>query len=402
VEGYMDVLALTRAGVDNVVAALGTALTDYQARAIGRYADTVDILMDNDRAGRDASLRARDILDKIAIETRFILLKGAKDPDEYISTFGCERLVSALDEKLDATEYQLELLKLDADTVIGMPEADYRNKALDLLSAEPDIVKRELYSGRLAKELQINTRAIREEVERRHNETKSDPRAVSSRQGESRRGDVKGEGRRSLRGHDEDEIFILMMIADNTQLIHVKPKVPKSKLAGYALSGDTDAFLSSERATAPLAASDFRDGFLRQVADLSIKEAKSGGLTLASLHAIVDNTWETYKKKSVDDEREDPSFDVPDLIHAKIGQQFNTYNASERSKASLEGIYLQRLTHLRLWEWEREASFIHKKAGELEMAGSDQEAAEHYAQAAKLTTAAQAFRMITQGENNRE
>lgn len=398
VEGYFDVIALAKVGMDNVVAPLGTALTDYQARAIGRHADTVNLLMDNDRAGRDASLRARTILENKGIATRFILLKGAKDPDEYFSSFGCERLTAALSETLDATEYQLALLKLDVDSVLGMPSADYRNGALDLLAAEPDIVKRELYSGRLAKELQINRRAIREEVERRHNVMKAGPRGAVSQQRDLRRGNVRRDNRRKLRKYNEDEIFILMMLADNTQLIHIKPSVPKAKLGGYALSDDTGAFLSSEQATAPLSASDFGNGFLREVAALSIIEAAKGSLTLAALHANIDNIWETNENKLSDDERDDSAPDVPELVHSMVQQQFNAYDASELSKQSLGRVYLQRLIHLRLSQWERQATIINRKAGELEMAGSDKEAAEHYANAVTLTTAAQVFRMITQGE----
>ena len=61
---FMDVLALAKAGIDWAVAPLGTALTSFQAQAIRRYVDQMHILMDGDRAGREASLRAGQLLEK--------------------------------------------------------------------------------------------------------------------------------------------------------------------------------------------------------------------------------------------------------------------------------------------------------------------------------------------------
>ena len=81
VEGYMDLISLYQYGIRNVVATLGTALTDGQGSLIKRYADTVIISYDSDEAGIKATLRAIEILNKLDINVKVLNLKECKDPD---------------------------------------------------------------------------------------------------------------------------------------------------------------------------------------------------------------------------------------------------------------------------------------------------------------------------------
>ena len=84
VEGYMDCISLYQNGIKNVVASLGTALTDGQARLMLRYTNKVIIGYDSDAAGTNATIRGLDILKNMGADLRVLRLKGAKDPDEYI------------------------------------------------------------------------------------------------------------------------------------------------------------------------------------------------------------------------------------------------------------------------------------------------------------------------------
>jgi DNA primase len=83
VEGYMDALALRRVGVPGVVATLGTALTEEQARVMKRYAPEVWVAYDGDSPGQKATLRALDILEAAGIPCRALVSDGL-DPDDYI------------------------------------------------------------------------------------------------------------------------------------------------------------------------------------------------------------------------------------------------------------------------------------------------------------------------------
>ena len=88
VEGYMDTVSLRKYGVQGVVATLGTALTEEQARLMKRYAPEVWISYDGDAAGQKAALRALDILDNQDIPARVIDYPAGMDPDDFIKANG--------------------------------------------------------------------------------------------------------------------------------------------------------------------------------------------------------------------------------------------------------------------------------------------------------------------------
>ncbi len=88
VEGYMDTVSLRKYGVAGVVATLGTALTEEQARLIKRYAPEVWISYDGDGAGRKAALRALDIFDSQDMKARVIDYPGGMDPDDFVKANG--------------------------------------------------------------------------------------------------------------------------------------------------------------------------------------------------------------------------------------------------------------------------------------------------------------------------
>ena len=88
VEGYMDVVSLRQQGVQGVVATLGTALTEEQARLIKRYAPEVWVCYDGDSAGQKAILRALDIFDSQEVPARVIDIPGGMDPDDFVKANG--------------------------------------------------------------------------------------------------------------------------------------------------------------------------------------------------------------------------------------------------------------------------------------------------------------------------
>ncbi len=119
VEGYMDVIALTQAGLPGVCATLGTALTIEQARLLKRYAPEIWVSYDGDAAGQKAIMRALEIFDQENIKSRVLAFPGGMDPDEYIREYGLERLEQL--EPLDATTYRMrhEMQNHDLSTQEG-------------------------------------------------------------------------------------------------------------------------------------------------------------------------------------------------------------------------------------------------------------------------------------------
>lgn len=92
VEGYMDFLALFQVGITNVVATLGTALTDDHAKVLGRLAKSVVVLFDGDSAGIEATERSLSVLLRAGLAPKTVQLPDRKDPDEFIAEKGVESL----------------------------------------------------------------------------------------------------------------------------------------------------------------------------------------------------------------------------------------------------------------------------------------------------------------------
>ncbi len=150
VEGYMDTVSLRKYGVAGVVATLGTALTEEQARLIKRYAPEVWISYDGDGAGRKAALRALDIFDSQDMKARVIDYPGGMDPDDFVKANGLAGF-DAL-PKYGATEYRMMRARddLDVSTQEGMTQ--YAMRCCEILKKVRSPIERENYLRRLANE----------------------------------------------------------------------------------------------------------------------------------------------------------------------------------------------------------------------------------------------------------
>ena len=394
VEGYMDVLALAKAGISGAVAPLGTALTSHQAKLIGRYVETVSILMDSDRAGVEAALRAGELLEETGIRAEYILLKDAKDPDDYLRAFGPQRLTAALNITFDRTGYRLALLKQQTEDAIGVPKRTYRDKALDLLAQEPDSTRRELYGGHLAKELHISRRAVGEEIERRRNLLKGTTQTTGVTAEPIPKEVKKREDPYML---TTLELTLLVMLANHNELAQTGLAVDKKLPEGYALNEELQALLLSDGLRSALNEKDFNAAFAKALAAEAIRDAIDGRLTAASLHTIVDNIPTLDEEEHASDEHNTHEHDL-DRVHSAIQKQFHVIEESRLSPDAEKRVYQQKLSELRLRNWKQEASRLNEQAREMELEGQDLKAGECYTQAAQLTTAAFAFRMMLRGE----
>jgi len=147
VEGYFDVLRLIDAGVESVVAPMGTALTEEQAKLIRRYTDRVFLLYDSDKAGLKATFRSGDELLRQGAAVQVVTLPEGEDPDTFVRTHGARGLETQLASSIDVFERKIQILER------GGWFADLRRKrqALDrllpTLRATTDPLTRDLYLG---------------------------------------------------------------------------------------------------------------------------------------------------------------------------------------------------------------------------------------------------------------
>ena len=115
VEGYMDTLSLYQAGFKNVVANMGTSLTQDQARLIKRYADTVLSSYDGDGAGIKANLRGLDIFKEAGLNIKVIPLPDGLDPDDVIKQRGADEYRKCLNSAMPLIDYKLSVLERGFD-----------------------------------------------------------------------------------------------------------------------------------------------------------------------------------------------------------------------------------------------------------------------------------------------
>jgi DNA primase len=152
VEGNFDMLSLVNAGMNNVVAPLGTAFTPNQAQLLRRYNPRITVCFDGDNAGRKAARRVTEILLAVGIEPQVALLPDGTDPDSYVREFGKEKLIELLAAGQDWVEFALA--GRDFSRVAEQRAA--LGELVGLLRLIGDDTTRELYANRIADRFRVN------------------------------------------------------------------------------------------------------------------------------------------------------------------------------------------------------------------------------------------------------
>ena len=163
-EGYMDVIAVNQAGFENVVATLGTALTQEQARLMSQYAEEIIIAYDSDGAGQNATHKAINLLSEVGVRTKIIHMEGAKDPDEYIKKFGALRFKQLLDKSGGAIQFELDKCKVGLDVSTDQGKVEYLKKCVNVLADISSPIEREVYIGKIADENKVQKEMLVQQV----------------------------------------------------------------------------------------------------------------------------------------------------------------------------------------------------------------------------------------------
>lgn len=144
-EGYMDVVALHKAGFDTAVASMGTALTYSQAKLIRNYSENVFISYDGDTAGKTATLRGLDILQSAGLNVKVVSLPEGLDPDDLIKTQGRDAYEKLLKEAQPLPAFKLNSLKKRFDIASPDGKAAYAIEAVKVIKSLENPVEREEY-----------------------------------------------------------------------------------------------------------------------------------------------------------------------------------------------------------------------------------------------------------------
>ena len=179
VEGYMDVVSLYQAGVRNVSASLGTALTENQARLIKRYTRNVVLSYDSDQAGQNAAMRGIDILYREGLRARFLRVFDGKDPDEFIRKNGRGAFYDLMDNALPYGDFKLEFAKAGYDLDDEQQKLDFLRDAVGILqSMKP--VEADFYIKKLSADTGISEGAIRFEYSGNNSQEKKMPAGIET------------------------------------------------------------------------------------------------------------------------------------------------------------------------------------------------------------------------------
>lgn len=161
VEGYMDAISLYQRGITNVVASLGTALTEGQGRLLRKYASQVIIGYDSDGAGQAATMRGMEILQNLGCDIRILQLDGdAKDPDEYVIKYGSGRFEKCVENAISLVEFKVKTLKKSMNIQTASDKIKFLNEIVKILSKVDNSIEREIYIDRIAKDYGISKEAI--------------------------------------------------------------------------------------------------------------------------------------------------------------------------------------------------------------------------------------------------
>lgn len=164
VEGYMDAISLYQRGITNVVASLGTALTDNQGRLLRRNAEQVILGYDSDGPGQNAIMRGIDILRSMGVDIRVLQISGAKDPDEFVLKYGPDRFKRCMDNAISVVEFKVKVLKKDLNLDNISDKIKFLNEMAKVLATVDNTMEREVYIDKLSETYKITKEAIYSEV----------------------------------------------------------------------------------------------------------------------------------------------------------------------------------------------------------------------------------------------
>ena len=182
VEGYMDAISLFQRGITNVVASLGTALTDAQGRLLRKSTEQVILGYDADGAGQEAIVRGMGILQSLGCDIRVLQISGAKDPDEYVIKYGPDRFRKCMDDAISVIEYKVKNLKKELNLDNVSDKIKFLNAIAKILSEVNNSMEREVYVDKIANTYNISKEAIYAEVNKRlYSNKAANPKALEAK-----------------------------------------------------------------------------------------------------------------------------------------------------------------------------------------------------------------------------
>ncbi len=227
VEGYTDVITSYEAGIREVVAPLGTALTKKQVNLITRYTKNITINYDSDTAGETAALKSLDLIRDAGARVRVAIMPEGYDPDGVIKDMGIEEFSDILDSAIPIEEYKIRQIteKLDLSDIDA--KADAVEKIVKIIGSIDNLVKQEEYVKHVSKVINIREAVIYGELDKwkRSRQRKGD-RKLLSRNNNIRSANYSyyATNQKNIPAYRKAEMILIRLMIEQTDLVNMFPE----------------------------------------------------------------------------------------------------------------------------------------------------------------------------------
>ena len=171
-EGYADVLAAVKSGVEEAVATMGTALTEEQAKLLRRNVETVVLCYDGDKAGREATMKAGQLLLQVGCQVKVTSLPDKLDPDEYVQQYGTTAFENLVKSSISFVGFKINHLRLGKNLQDESGKEEYVKSVLKELSLLQDAMQAESYLKSLSQEFSYSMETLLNQLHQYRKEQK--------------------------------------------------------------------------------------------------------------------------------------------------------------------------------------------------------------------------------------
>lgn len=233
VEGYTDVISMHQAGVENVVASSGTALTDGQIRSIKRFTNNITVLYDGDTAGIKASIRGIDMLLQQGMNIKVCLLPDGEDPDSFARSHSSEEFRGFIDQhQTDFMRFKTHLLLEDVKDD-PLKKAALTKDLVQSISVIPDALIRDAYVKECSQLMNVDAALLVREVAKERQQAWEKNQQEKQRQAQRQQN-----GQNALQenlevspvrdgGSQEEEVVVAPPVMEATYLPHAEKSIEK-------------------------------------------------------------------------------------------------------------------------------------------------------------------------------
>ena len=164
-EGYMDVFRASSVNIKNVVALMGTALTNEQSALIKRTSNNIYLCLDGDGPGQKAMMSVGEQLEKMGLQVKVVCLTDDEDPDSYILKYGEEKFRMLIDDAISFSDFKLSYLKKGINFNSDLELSQYVDTVIREASNINDEIRREIILKKLAKDTNLSYNTLEKRLE---------------------------------------------------------------------------------------------------------------------------------------------------------------------------------------------------------------------------------------------